>query len=169
MEFITTFADTSGIASFMNSAWGWPVAESLHFIGLSLLVGTVGVFDLRMLGVGRGIPMVALHKLVRWGVGGYILNVITGLMFFVSAPDQYAFNPAFQMKLLFMAVAAINMMVFYRVMQKSVTATSPEERAPRAAMIIGLVSLSCWSLVIVCGRLITYFRPPYHWCLWCQV
>ncbi len=83
----------------MNSTWGWPAVETLHFMGLSLLIGTVGLFDLRMMGLARGIPMSALHKLVPWGVAGYALNVMTGVMFVTSAPDQYLFNPAFQTKL----------------------------------------------------------------------
>lgn len=167
MEAILSFAQVSGIYAFMNSAWGWPVVESLHFIGLSLLIGTVGVFDLRMLGVGRGIPMVALHRLVPWGVFGFALNVTTGLMFFVSASDQYAFNPAFQMKMMFMALAGVNMLLFYGWAQKAVNSAGASECAPRRAMVMAAVSLGCWSLVIVSGRLITYFRPPYYWCGWC--
>ena len=95
MDTLLAFGQRSGIYDFMHSAWGWPTVESLHFTGLCLLNGTVGVFDLRMLGLARGIPMHALHKLVPWGVGGYLLNVTTGVMFVVSALDQYLFNPAF--------------------------------------------------------------------------
>ena len=46
----------------LNTRWGWPMAESIHFIGLSLLVGTVGMFDLRLLGVAKQIPPAALHR-----------------------------------------------------------------------------------------------------------
>lgn len=35
------------------------------------------------------------------------------------------------------------------------------------AMVIALVSLCCWTGVIVGGRLITFYRPPYFWCFWC--
>ena len=44
----------TGIFGFMNSKWGWPTAESIHFIGLNFLIASVGMFDLRMLGVARG-------------------------------------------------------------------------------------------------------------------
>src|SRR5206468_5734106 len=50
------------VAAVMRMHWSWPAAESIHFIGLSLLVGCVGLFDLRLLGVGRGIPIAAFHK-----------------------------------------------------------------------------------------------------------
>ena len=108
MEALLALGQRSGIYGFMNSAWGWPTVESLHFIGLSLLIGTVGLFDLRMMGLARGIPMSALHRLVPWGFGGYVLNVMTGFMFVTSAPDQYLYNPAFQTKLALMGVAGVN-------------------------------------------------------------
>ncbi|GIS51033.1 MAG: hypothetical protein Ct9H90mP25_4670 [Gammaproteobacteria bacterium] len=58
VELLTSFSKNTGIYSFMNSPWGWPTAESIHFLGLCLLIGCVGVFDLRMLGIGRGISYV---------------------------------------------------------------------------------------------------------------
>jgi hypothetical protein len=151
----------------MSSAWGWPAVESLHFIGLSLLVATVGMFDLRMLGLARGVPIVALHRLVPWGVAGYSLNVATGLLFLVSAPDQYLYNPAFQVKLALMAVAGVNVLVFYRFVFARLGSADATAEPPRAAKVAAVVSLACWVGVITCGRLITYYRPPYRWCFWC--
>jgi len=157
----------TGVHTLMTSAWGWPVVESLHFLGLSLLIGGVGVFDLRMLGLGRGIPMGALHRFVAWGVAGYVLNVCTGLLFLTSAPDQYVYNPAFQVKLALMLVAGLNVLFFYRFVFARVRDASAGGEAPLAAKVAAAVSLTCWIGVIVCGRLITYYRPPYHWCWWC--
>lgn len=151
----------------MNTPWGWPVVESLHFLGLCMLIGTVGVFDLRLLGIAKGVAIADLHKLVPLGVAGYFLNVITGTMFLTTAPDQYLFNPAVQSKLFFMLVAGINMLVFYSTSSAQAKATTSMGNVPVRAKIIGGLSLFCWCAIIVCGRLITYYRPPYHWCLWC--
>lgn len=161
------FSQATGIYAFMNSAWGWPVVESLHFMGLCLLMGTVGVFDLRMLGLGRGISCRELHRLVPFGVAGFVVNVITGTMFLSSAPDQYLYNPAVQSKFLLMLVAAANMLLFYLTTATAVKSTHPDAVLGRRARTIAAVSLLCWCGVIICGRLITYFRPPYHWCFWC--
>ena len=151
----------------MNSPWGWPTAESIHFLGLCLLIGCVGVFDLRMLGIGRGISYVQMHKLVKVGVFGYVLNVTTGIMFLTTAPDQYLFNPAFQSKLLFMLVAGFNMLWFYAHHSVSVKMTDSIASVTYRVKVIAMISLLCWTGVIICGRLITYFRPPYHWCWFC--
>ena len=167
VEALLAFSQRTGIHAFMHSTWGWPVVESLHFVGLSLLIGTVGLFDLRMLGMAKGIPMGALHKLVPWGVAGYALNVLTGIMFVSSVPDQYLYNPAVQTKLGLMGIAGLNVLFFYRFVFGAVKTAGADAEAPRAARVMAAVSLTCWVGVIVCGRLITYFRPPYHWCFWC--
>ena len=131
------------------------------------MLGTVGLFDLRMVGLAKGIPMSALHKLVPWGVAGYGVNVVTGFMFVTSAPDQYLFNPAFQTKLVLMGIAGVNVLFFYRFLFGAVKAAGANANASSATKVVAAVSLSCWIGVIVCGRLITYYRPPYHWCFWC--
>ena len=167
VELLSEFSRGTGIYAFMNSPWGWPTAESIHFLGLCMLIGTVGVFDLRMLGLGQVISYGDLHKLVKFGVGGYLLNVTTGVMFLTTAPDQYIYNPAFQTKMLFMLIAGINMLWFYATTSNKVKGTEAALAVSSRAKIIALVSLISWGVIIVCGRLITYFRPPYHWCLWC--
>ena len=63
IEILLSFSQATGIYSFMNSPWGWPVAESIHFFGLCLLVGTVGLFDLRMMGFAKEISLADLHRL----------------------------------------------------------------------------------------------------------
>jgi len=167
LETLQQLGLNSGVYTFMHSAWGWPIAESLHFIGLSMLLGTVGVFDLRLLGLGKGLAYADLHRLVPFGIAGYCLNATTGLMFLLSAPDQYLFNPAFQIKLLLMLLAGINVLVFYRTSMALVRTTAQSDNVVPRARLMGLVSLLSWCGIIICGRLITYFRPPYHWCWWC--
>ena len=166
-ERILRFADSVGVFDLMNSAWGWPIVESLHFFGLSLLIGTVGVFDLRLLGLGKGIAIAALHRLVPFGVGGYLINVATGTLFFISAPAQYMHNPAFQLKMLAMAIAGLNVAVFYTTTSRRLAELGPDADAPVHAKVIAIVSLLSWAAVISFGRLLTFFRPPYYWCFWC--
>ena len=165
---LARWLSTTTLASYMNGVWEWPVAESLHFIGLSLLIGTVGLFDLRLLGLARQIPLSALHRLIPWGIGGYVLNILTGICFLTAAADQYMYNPSFQLKILSMSIAGVNVLLFYTTMFQKVKLLGPGENAPLAARIIGGVSLTCWLGVILFGRLLTFYRPPaFHWCSWC--
>lgn len=148
-----------GIYALMNTRWGWPIAEIVHFIGICLLMGCVGMFDLRMMGLVRGLSLSALHRLVPFGVAGYGLSAASGFLFVVAAPFEYIQNPAWQIKMGLMAVAGINMIVFYRTTAKAVYALGPDDTPPLAARIIAIVSLASWMGVITCGRVITAFRP----------
>jgi hypothetical protein len=147
------------IHAFMNSKWGWPMAESIHFLGLSMLVGCVGVFDLRLLGMGKRIPIAALHKLIPWGLLGFAINVTSGACFLLTEPDQYIYNPSFQFKVLFIMIAGLNALAFYGTSWGRATADNAIPDAPKAAKVAAIVSLSLWISVIVCGRLLTFYRP----------
>ena len=161
---IDAFGKDTGIFTLMNTAYGWPIAESLHFIGLSLLLGTIGIVDLRLLGYARVVPLLALHKLTRFGVIGFAMNVVTGFAFFISAPDQYLYNPAVQLKMLCILIAGANMVVFYAFVWPGIRAS---QTVSLLARVCAGVSLSAWLGVILFGRLITFYRPPEHWCWWC--
>lgn len=137
--------------------WGWPTCETLHFIGLSMLLGCIGVVDLRMLGVGKSIPGGPVHKLVPWAVAGFSINAITGVLFFIGAPHQYIKNVAFLFKMLFLVVAGINILLFYATgMLKRVEAIGPGEDAPIGAKVISAVSLFSWLMVLYWGRMLPF-------------
>src|SRR5690606_25860136 len=153
----------------MYSAWGWPVAEIVHFTGLCLLIGTVGMFDLRMMGLVRGLPLAALHRLVPFGVLGFALSAASGLVFVASAPDQYLYNPAWQVKMTLLARAGLNLVLFYATAARQAYATGADDAPPRAARLFAAVSRLAWRGVIMAGRVITAFRPPsWFWCAWCS-
>jgi hypothetical protein len=156
---VSTFARMTAVAHLMHTVWVWPIAESVHFIGLSLLIGTVGLFDLRLLGVGRRIPLAAMHRLIRWGLLGFGLNAVTGSLFLIAEPDQYVYNTSFQLKLLFIVLAGCNALAFYATSYRRTVADGAVTDAPPAARVMAAVSLTLWLFVIVAGRLLTFYRP----------
>lgn len=140
----------------------WPILETLHYFGLSLLVGMVGLFDLRVLGMAKSISPATLHKLIPIGIAGYAVNVITGICFFSAFPEQYFYNPAFFWKGVFMAMAGINVAAFYLSPAFHEVKKLPAgSDAPLRAKIIAGTSLTAWTGVLICGRLLTFFRPPF--------
>jgi hypothetical protein len=145
-----------------NGQWLWPTLETLHFIGLSLLFATIGLFDLRVLGIGKAIPPGTLHRLIPIGIAGYALNALTGVFFFSGFPEQYFYNAAFWWKGTFMAIAGINVAAFYLSSSFREVQTLPAGAdAPFRAKLIAGTSLGAWSAVLICGRLLTFYRPPY--------
>jgi hypothetical protein len=159
MWLVTFLARATPVREFMHTAWGWPIVESLHFIGLSLLVGTISLFDLRLLGVAKLIPIGALHRLVPWGLAGYGISIVTGALFLMAEPDQYVYNPAFHLKVLFMVVAGLNASAFYLTAYRLTTSPGAPAEAPRSTKVIAAASLMLWFSVIIAGRLITFYRP----------
>ena len=140
----------------------WPAMQTLHLIGFTLLFGTVGLFDLRALGVAKGIPLAAVHRLIPWGVAGFISNILLGIVFFSVHPEQYFYNDAFRFKALFMAVAGINLVAFYATpLVANMKSLAPGAKAGFLVKLVAGTSLTMWIAVLVCGRLLTFFRPPF--------
>ena len=144
--------------------WVWSTCETFHFVGLCLLVGIVGTFDLRILGVAKGLPLVALKRLLPWAVLGFGLCLATGLVFVEAvganlfgdnAYDVIARDVYLQLKLIFIFLTGVNLLAFYLTgSARAVDALGPEDDAPRLAKVIAGTSLFLWIGVIIFGRLI---------------
>lgn len=156
---VKTLASAKPVAQLMRTHWAWPICETLHFLGLSMLIGAIGTFDLRLLGIGKRIPIAALHRVIPWGIAGYLLNMATGAMFLMTEPDQYIYNPSFHFKILFMIVAGLNVLAFYSVVFWKVRILPAGIDTPLSAKLIGVMSLSMWIGVIIAGRMLTFYRP----------
>lgn len=144
-------------------SWVWPVCETFHFFGIILLIGGVGIFDLRILGMAKEMPISVLKRFLPWGVFGFLLCVSTGAMFVggfrANLPmhpyDVIARDPWLQLKLLFIALAGVNLLAFYLTgMSRAVDRLRPGDDAPRLAKVIAGTSLFLWLAVIYFGRLI---------------
>jgi len=145
----------------LTHGWTWPLFEILHYVGLTLLLASVGLFDLRVLGFVKGIAPAALHRLVPYGVAGFLINALTGIAFFAGYPEQYAYNDAFRLKLAFMALAGLNIAFFYTRVFRDLKRLPPDGDPPVVARIVTGISLVSWLIVLVAGRLITFYRPPF--------
>ena len=158
MEVIGKWLETTRVSWAMTHyAWIWPTCETLHFIGLAMLIGTVGIVDLRMLGIAKGLPMAPMHRLARWGIAGFTINTITGVLFFAGKPDQYIGNIGFTLKMLCIALAGVNVLIFYILVYRRVENLEPGEDAPLSAKIVAAASLILWLGVMSFGRSLPYF------------
>jgi H+/Cl- antiporter ClcA len=161
MEFLAVLFGNQTIRAYVvNSSWAWPILEIVHFIGMALLVGTVGVLDMRLLGVGKRMPAAPLARLVPLGVFGFALTIISGYVFITSSPDgplDYLSNLSFQFKTACLLLAGLNVLVFYTSgISKVAEALGAGEDAPRRAKVIAAASLGLWIAVIYFGRMLMY-------------
>ena len=152
-------------AYFTAYSWAWPLNEILHFTGLILLLGTVGIYDLRLLGVAKEIPLASLQRLLPWGVFGFALTSISGLLFTTGIyanvqihPYTILINDGFlQLKLAFYFLAGINLLAFYLTgMSRAVEDVGPGGDVPLLAKAFGGISLFCWIAVVYFGRLVVF-------------
>ena len=139
--------------------WSWPIAETIHFLGLVLLAGTVGAFDLRLLGLAKGIRPADLHRLLRFGLIGFGLSLVTGLLFISGTPEQYFYNRAFHLKAIALLAMGINVALFYSMEFRTVQALGPGDDSPRSAKVMAAVSLTVLVAIMLFGRMLTFFRP----------
>jgi hypothetical protein len=141
--------------------WAWPLGEILHFFGMALLIGSVGLVDARILGIGKGIPIKSLEKFVPLGIIGFVVNLLTGYMFVagnpVGGPQEYLMNLSLQLKMLCVLIAGLNLLAFYALgIAKAANATEPGGDAPASAKVVAVVSILAWFGVIYFGRFIMY-------------
>jgi hypothetical protein len=132
----------------------WATCETLHFIGLSLLLGVVFLVDLRVLGVMRGVSFVSLHRLLPWAALGFGVNVVTGMMFFVGIPAQYIHNPSFYWKMAMVMIAGANALYFTLLEQP--WALGPKEDAPLTAKVAAASAMLLWVGVMYCGSMLPF-------------
>lgn len=162
MDAISQLLVSGGIDEFVATHdWVWPICEILHFFGMALLIGSVGLVDIRMLGVAKGVPIKALERFVPLGVIGFFINVITGIIFVagnpVGGPQEYLGNLAFQIKMILILIAGLNLLAFYVLgIARTADAVAPDGTAPTPAKVVAVVSLVLWFGVIFFGRFIMY-------------
>ena len=138
-------------------SWIWPACETLHFMGLAVLIGTIGLVDLRLLGVEKRLPLAPLSRFIRLAVVGFATNLVTGIVFFVGNPAQYIDNVAFYFKIAFILLAGVNVAVFYATgMNRTVALLGPGDDAPALAKDIAGTSLFLWVAVMYMGRMLPY-------------
>ena len=140
-----------------ESAWLYPAVETTHILAFVTLVGAAAMWDVRLLGLSRSVPVTALDRhLLPWARMGILVAAATGLLLFMTDATQIAANPAFRLKLVLIAAAALNAAAFHRWTYRSIHLWDQGVGSPLEAKLAGVLSLTLWTGVITCGRLIAY-------------
>ena len=146
-------AAAAGAALILDNPWVWPICEVFHFVGLCLLFGVVLLVNLRLLGVVKDVALADVNRLLPWAMLGLGINIVTGMMFFLAAPEQYTQNPAFVWKIALMLIAGVTLL--YPTMAGQPGGT-PDERAPLIGKIVAAGSICLWIAVVFLGRFLPY-------------
>jgi hypothetical protein len=134
--------------------WAWPTCQTLHFMGLSLLMGVVFVVDLRVLGVMKSVSFSSVHRLLPWGMLGFGLNLFTGMCYFLAAPEQYTKNVTFYWKMALVMIAGVN--VIYFTVFDAPWALQANDEAPLTIKMVAVSSVLLWIAVMFCGLMLPF-------------
>jgi hypothetical protein len=150
--------ETTALAQAMRQwLWLYPAVEIVHIAGIVLLVGAAAMFDLRLLGLSRRLPVADMAgHLLPWARLGLGVVALSGITMFSAHATEFAINPAFRVKLGLIIAACLNAAVFHRWPFRAVSAWNVDADPPVAARCAALLSLTLWAGVISCGRLLAY-------------
>ena len=138
--------------------WLWPLCETLHFTGLALLIGVVGMFDLRLLGFMKRVPISVVRDFMPWALVGFTLNLLTGTIFVISQPATYFGNYTWWLKVALLLIAGVNAIIFETTYGRRAAAIPAGEDTPFTLKVIAGVSLVSWLGVLWAGRMLPFIK-----------
>jgi len=145
-------------SSVRESLWLFPAIETVHLLGMAALVGTITVFDLRLLGwiMRRERVSELARRLLPWTWLAFLVQVATGIALFLSEAAKVYTNPAFRLKIVLILLAGLHALIFHKIVYRDVATWDEGEVLPMGAKVSGLVSLLLWVGIVAAGRFIGF-------------
>ena len=139
-------------AFIRNVPWMHPMFQVLQVLGTSLLLGAVCVLDLRLIGFPRTVAPGALHGMIQVARGAVILTLISGIFLVCGSPDRYLFNAEARWKVIFLLVAALNILLFRTTLFRHTDATNGREPS-LVLQVLAAVALTACLGAMSAGRI----------------
>jgi len=154
--------ESFGIAVWLRespSVWAHPTVLTLHTAGMAVLVGAAYVLDLRLLGIGRNVPLSSYRWIFPVVAIGLTVNLCTGLLLFIKNATSWGTALPFFIKML-LVIASVATLVPIRkfVLQGDSAGLSSDARSAQAnrARMLAIISILAWSGAVTAGRLLAY-------------
>jgi hypothetical protein len=141
-----------------ESLYGFPILVAIHIMGLTLSVGMLVWFDLRLLGVALRASTVSrvYRRLIPWASSGFLVMLVSGTLLFTGYAAAAYQNAFFRVKVAALLLAGMNALFYHAVTERDRTSWDASVRPPAAARAAGVVSIVLWAVVILCGRMMSY-------------
>lgn len=143
-----------------ESVWVFPIIESIHVLGITVLVGTITVLDLRLLGlIMKREPVSRIaHQVLPWTWAGFFIMFVTGLLLSIAEAATNYYNWAFRIKLVLLVLVGLNPLIFHLTIYRRVNTWDLSNVTPLRARAAALCSLTLWAGIIIAGRMIAYLN-----------
>ncbi len=135
-----------------------PIAQSLHILGIAVVMASIVMVNLKFLGLAVPSQNVSemIRRLMPWTWWALLLNAVTGLLFVVARPNRYFFNPVVGWKFSMLVPAVALAVIVHRLSTREAGYWEQSSRRRISARVIAAVSLALWIGVVLAGRWIAY-------------
>ena len=161
-ELLHSLKDTGFATAIRESGSLFPWLEAVHVLGVTVLIGCVGLLELRLIGVAslnRPVSRVLKDVLpITWGA--FAVSVVSGFFLFASNAPTYATNTFFLGKVVLLAGAGLNAFGFHTFVERSIKRWDTAARTPIPARLSGIFSLVMWVGIVACGRWVGFTLVP---------
>ena len=142
-----------------SGPWTYAIVNLTHVLGIATLFGSILVLDLRLIGIGRRVPLAPLSLSIGpVAATGFLVAATTGVGLLATKATEYVGNPFLLIKFPAIALGLINVAVVRSTEAWRAQYTRdlrPDEQ--RLLRILGGISLVCWLTAIAAGRMIAYW------------
>ena len=139
-----------------TSIWALPTVLTLHTVGMAVLVGTSWVLDLRLLGIGRNVPLSAYRWTFPTLAVGLVVNLVTGVLLFIKNPTTWGTAVPFLVKMLLVVASVATLVPVRSLILHGDAAQRDVSRNVRA---LAIASILAWTGAVTAGRLLAYLVP----------
>ena len=157
-EFLAMLEQSSLADAIRNSIPAFPLIEAAHVTGAALVFGMALILDLRLLGLtwSRRPFTVVADDVLKWAWAAFAIAVTSGALMFITNAAAYYVNFYFRAKMVALALAGLNMLIFEVTARRTVTSWDREPSAPATGKAVAIASLAIWITVIFLGRWVAF-------------
>jgi len=125
---------------------------------MAVLVGASWVLDMRLLGIGRRVPLSAYRWVFPVLEIGLVVNIATGIMLFIKNATKWGTAIPFLVKMVFI-IASVAALAPLRSHVLRNDAENEANGNPRNLRLWAIVSVFAWTGAVTAGRLLAYLVP----------
>jgi hypothetical protein len=139
-----------------ESLWGYPLFETIHSLGMAMLIGSLGLINLRVLGYKPDLPLFNMQQLLPLAWLGFTLNAVSGALLFTSDAVYFFSSYTFRIKMVLIVLGGLNAALLGRRIFRDAASGGAAAPAAASTKFIAVTSLIFWFGAVCAGRLIAY-------------
>jgi len=156
MNFLASLQDTAISEWILYSDYGYYTVLSAHSIGMALVVGVVFMLTARTLGFASSVPIGIFDRLITVAWLGFILNLVTGIMVFMTNAVYLIEHVTFLIKMALIVFGGVTVWFLWRTLSIEPGVIDGSVAPSSKAKIVAIATTVFWLAAIVAGRLIAY-------------